>query len=80
MDATIAMCSGTIESLPWPNPPIASRGSWSVKSLTSPKKLLTEPGRSIGIFSPMPHALVPSTMRSGPSSVAICAKGMLQLR
>ena len=78
--ATIAMCSGTIWSLPWPNPPMASSGRLSVKSSTSPKKLAAGAGRSIGSFWPTPHLFTPSTIRCGPSASAVWAKGMLQLR
>ena len=47
---------------------------------TSPKLLAAGAGRSNGIFSPMPHFLVPSTIFSGPTSSASWANGMLQLR
>jgi hypothetical protein len=47
---------------------------------TVPKRLFAGRGRSIGIVSPTPHLFTPSTIFWAPSSTAMRAKGMLQLR
>ena len=68
--ATIAMCNGTIVVAALAEPADGQQRQLSVKSSTSPKQLAAGAGRSIGTFSPMPHFFGPSTIRSGPSSMA----------
>ena len=46
----------------------------------SPNVLAAGRGRSIGRVSPTPHSPTPSIIASGPSSTAVLANGMLQLR